>query len=83
MPHIVAYALVLIAGASLFYTGYRTAARRKAAGLTPPSVVGIAVKALVLTVALEIVCAYLNTDRGVAVDVRLLRRPRRAAQTTR
>ncbi len=55
MPHVVAYALVLIAGAALFVTGYRTAARRKAAGLTPPSVVGIAVRALVLTVALEIV----------------------------
>ena len=57
MPPVVAYALVLIAGAALFFTGYRTAARRKAAGLTPPSVVGIAVKALILTVALEIVCA--------------------------
>ena len=65
MPHAIAYALVLVAGAALFLTGFRTAARRRAAGLTPPSVVGIAVKALVLTVALEFVCAYLNGDRGV------------------
>ena len=44
MPHTVAYGFVLVAGAALFVTGYRTAARRRAAGLTPPSVVGIAVK---------------------------------------
>ena len=65
MPHVVAYALILIAGAAVLYTGYRTAARRRAAGLTPPSLIGIVVRALVLTVALEVVAAYLNTDRGV------------------
>ena len=65
MPHLVAYALVLLAGVAVFVTGYRTAARRKAAGLTPPSLAGIAVRAVVLTVALEIVAAFLNTDRGV------------------
>ena len=65
MPHVVAYALILIAGAAVLYTGYRTAARRRAAGLTPPSIIGIVVRALVLTVALEVVAAYLNTDRGV------------------
>ena len=65
MPHIVAYAMILIAGAAVLYTGYRTAARRRAAGLTPPSLIGIVVRAAVLTVALEVVAAYLNTDRGV------------------
>ena len=65
MPHVVAYALILIAGAAVLFTGYRTAARRRAAGLTPPSLIGIVVRALVLTVALEVVAAYLNTDRGV------------------
>ena len=65
MPHVVAYALILIAGAAVLYTGYRTAARRRAAGLTPPSLIGIVVRAAVLTVALEVVAAYLNTDRGV------------------
>ena len=65
MPHVVAYALILIAGAAVLYTGYRTAARRRAAGLTPPSLIGIVIRALVLTVALEVVAAYLNTDRGV------------------
>jgi D-xylose transport system permease protein len=65
MPHVVAYALILIAGAAVLYTGYRTAARRRAAGLTPPSLIGIVVRAAVLTAALEVVAAYLNTDRGV------------------
>ena len=65
MPHVVAYALILVAGAAVLFTGYRTAARRRAAGLTPPSLVGIVVRALVLTVALEVVAAYLNTDRGL------------------
>ncbi|MGI3901598.1 MAG: sugar ABC transporter permease [Janthinobacterium lividum] len=65
MPHIVAYALVLLAGAAVLITGYRTAVRRRAAGLTPPSLIGIVIRALVLTVALEVVAAYLNTDRGV------------------
>ncbi len=65
MPHVVAYALILVAGAAVLFTGYRTAARRRAAGLTPPSLVGIVVRALVLTVALELVAAYLNTDRGL------------------
>ena len=65
MPHVVAYALILIAGAAVLYTGYRTAARRRAAGLTPPSLIGIVIRALVLTVALEVVAAYLNTDRGL------------------
>ncbi len=65
MPHVVSYALVLIAGGAMLFTGYRNAARRRAAGLTPPSLVGIVVRALVLTVALELVAAFLNTDRGV------------------
>ncbi len=65
MPHLVAYALVLLAGLGLLFAGIRTANRRRAAGLTPPSIAGIVVRALVLTVALEVVAAYLNTDRGV------------------
>ena len=65
MPHVVAYALVLAAGLGLLFTGLRTANRRRAAGLTPPSIPGIVARALVLTVALEVVAVYLNTDRGV------------------
>ena len=65
MPPAVAYGLALLAGAGLFVAGYRTAARRRAAGLTPPALAGILARAAVLTVALELAAAYLNTDRGV------------------
>jgi len=65
MPAVVAYALVLIAGATVFYAGYRTSARRRSAGLTPPSLAGIVAKAVVLTAGLLVVTWYLNTDRGV------------------
>ena len=65
MPSFVAYALVLAAGVAIFASGYRTAARRRAAGLTPPSLGGIVARALIFTVALELVVYYLNEDRGV------------------
>lgn len=65
MPAFVSYALVLIAGGAIFATGYRTAARRRVAGLTPPSLAGIVARALAFTVALELVAFYLNQDRGV------------------
>jgi D-xylose transport system permease protein len=65
MPPAVSYALVLIAGAAIFATGYRTAARRRAAGLTPPSLAGNLARALAFTVALELVASYLNEDRGI------------------
>ena len=65
MPAMVAYALVLIAGGTVFYAGYRTSARRRSAGLTPPSLAGIVAKAAVLTAGLLAVTWYLNTDRGV------------------
>ena len=65
MPHVVAYGLVAIAGVAIFVSGYRTAARRREAGLTPPSLGGLLARALVLTIALEIVVFYLNQDRGI------------------
>jgi D-xylose transport system permease protein len=65
MPPVVSYALVLIAGAAIFATGYRTAARRREAGLTPPSLAGNLARAFTFTVALELVVYYLNEDRGV------------------
>ncbi len=65
MPAFVSYALVLAAGVAIFATGYSTAARRRAAGLTPPSLAGIVARALAFTVALELVAFYLNQDRGI------------------
>jgi D-xylose transport system permease protein len=65
MPDWVAYGLVALAGLGIFMTAYRTAARRREAGLSAPSVGGMAFKAVAITVVLEGVAAYLNTDRGV------------------
>ena len=65
MPSGVAYVLAALAGIAYFVAGYRTSVRRRAAGLTPPSTTGLLVRALVLTIALELVVYYLNGDRGV------------------
>ena len=65
MPDIVAYLLVAAAGLGIFLTGYRTAARRRQAGLSSPSLGGLALKTVAITVVLEGVALYLNTDRGV------------------
>ena len=65
MPPLVAEALALLAGVAVLVAGLRTAARRRAAGLTPPARSGIVARALVLAVALEAVVLYLDTDRGV------------------
>ena len=65
MPKIVAYAIAALAGVALFFIGYRTATRRRAAALSSPSLGSLVVRAAVIIVALELVVAYLNTDRGV------------------
>ena len=65
MPPVVSYLLVLLAGGTVLYAGYSTARRRRAVGLTPPSLVGIGVRAAVLTAGLLAVTWYLNNDRGV------------------
>ena len=65
MPHIVAYAIAAIAAGAYFYAGFSRNAQRRAAGLTPGSTAGVAARALILFVMLEVVVFYLNTDRGV------------------
>jgi D-xylose transport system permease protein len=65
MPAAVAYALAALAGVAIFATGQRTAVRRKAAGLSAPSIGGLALRAVVITVVLEAVIFYLNEDRGI------------------
>lgn len=65
MPDVVAYLLVAAAGLGIFLTGYRTAARRREAGLSAQSTGGIALRAIVVTVVLEGVAMYLNQDRGI------------------
>ncbi len=65
MPHWFGYALALLAGTAVLASNMRVATQRRAAGLTPPSLAGVVLRAAVLTSALLGVVAYLNTDRGV------------------
>lgn len=65
MPAAVAYLLAAIVGVAMFATGYRTAARRRAAGLSANSVGGIVLRAAVVTVIIEAAVFYLNQSRGV------------------
>jgi D-xylose transport system permease protein len=65
MPQPVAYALAALPGLAMFITGYRTAARRREAGLSSKSLGGVIFFAAVVTIGLELAVAYLNTSRGV------------------
>ncbi len=65
MQPLVAYALIAVAGIALFTTSYANAARRRKAGLSPPSVAGLLLRAVVVTAALEAIAFYLNQARGV------------------
>jgi D-xylose transport system permease protein len=65
MPHTIAYALAAVAGIVTFITGFRTAARRKEAGLSSQSLGSLLLRAVVITVVLELIVFYLNQDRGI------------------
>ncbi len=65
MPHVVAYVVAALVAIGLFASGYRTAARRRAAGLSSSSLTELLVRAGLILVALELIVAYLNRDRGV------------------
>ncbi len=65
MPHLLAYAVVALAGIAVFANGYTTAARRRAAGLSSEPLPTLLVRAASTTIVLELVVAYLNRDRGV------------------
>ena len=65
MPHPVSYALAALAGVVMLVSGYRTAARRRAAGLSAQSLNALFLRAAVLVVGLEAVVAYLSQDRGI------------------
>jgi D-xylose transport system permease protein len=65
MPHAVAFVIALLPGVVTLVAGYRTAARRRTAGLSASSINGLVVRAVVITVVLEGIVFYLNTDRGV------------------
>ncbi|MBX5156470.1 MULTISPECIES: sugar ABC transporter permease [unclassified Rhizobium] len=65
MPDPIAYLLVALAGIAFFFSSYRTAARRRAAGLSAKSARGLLLRAVIITAALEAVAFYLNQSRGV------------------
>ncbi|MBX5132869.1 sugar ABC transporter permease [Rhizobium lentis] len=65
MPDPIAYLLVALAGLAFFFASYRTAARRRAAGLSSKSPGGLFLRAVIITVALEAVAFYLNQSRGI------------------
>jgi D-xylose transport system permease protein len=65
MPRIVAYIVAALPAIGLFASGYRIAARRRAAGLSSSSMTQLLVRAGATLVVFELIVAYLNTDRGV------------------
>ncbi|CAM2155490.1 D-xylose transport system permease protein [Pararobbsia alpina] len=65
IPAVVSYILALLPGLIILLSGIRTGQRRRAVNLSAASLGSIVVRALVLTVFLEVVVAYLNQGRGV------------------
>jgi D-xylose transport system permease protein len=65
LPAWLSYLLAVLPGVALFVLGAATAARRRAANLSAASLGSQIVGPIALTVFLELVVWYLNTDRGV------------------
>jgi D-xylose transport system permease protein len=65
MPDAVSYVLAALPGIVLLILEYRTAVRRRAAGLSSHPVGRLLVRSMVLTVILESIVYYLNLDRGI------------------
>ena len=65
MPHWLAHAVVTLAGVAMFVMASRTAARRRAAGLSGDSTQTLAVRAIGFIVALNLIAFYFNLDRGL------------------
>ena len=65
IPHIIAYVIVVLAAGISFFTGLRTAARRRQAGLSAQSLNRLLARTAVIVVLLAVIVFYLNQDRGV------------------
>ena len=65
MARPVAYSVAALPGIVMFWAGFRTAARRRNAGLSAQSLGSLLLRAVVTTLVLELVAFYLNQDRGV------------------
>ena len=65
MPAPLAYAVAAVAGIALFVLGARTARRRREANLSSQSLGALVVRAVAITIVLELAVFYLDRDRGV------------------
>ncbi|WP_269932909.1 sugar ABC transporter permease [Aminobacter sp. HY435] len=65
MPDWLSYGLALLPGAVMIAKGMRTMGQRQAANLSAQPLGALILKAIVLTVALELAVFYLNLGRGV------------------
>ncbi len=65
IPAVVSYVIALLPGLVILLTGLRTRQRRLTSNLSAGSVTSIATRAIIVTVFLEAVVAYLNQGRGV------------------
>jgi D-xylose transport system permease protein len=65
MPNWLSYLVAALIGAAMFTTGFRTAARRRAAKLSAESLGRLVARAVAVTVILEAGAFYLNLGRGV------------------
>jgi len=65
MPDVVSYILATLPGIVLFVLEFRTAARRRAAGLSSSPLGKLLARAAILIVFLEFIVYYLNLDRGI------------------
>jgi D-xylose transport system permease protein len=65
IPALASHLLALLPGVAILVVGLRTARRRRAAQLSAPSTGALALRALVITLLLQAVVAYLHKGRGV------------------
>ena len=65
MPAWLAYTVVALAGGVMFMSGFRTAARRRSAGLSTESLQQLLLRTLAITVVLELITLYFYQDRGI------------------
>jgi D-xylose transport system permease protein len=65
MPDQVSYALAALPGIVMFVLSYRTAARRREAGLSPQPLTSLLLRSVMVTFVLEFIVYYLNLDRGI------------------
>ncbi|MBW8907451.1 MAG: sugar ABC transporter permease [Mesorhizobium sp.] len=65
MPHWVSYGLAALPGIVMLVTGLRTISRRRAVNLSAPSLGGLIVRVVAITLVLELIVGYLNQARGI------------------